>query len=322
MMTLSGFTLYRYSVPLVTPLALKGETLDRREGWLVRLESDTGTVGWGEVSPLPGFSRETLEGVQQQLVSLQGAFVGRPVETGWSEPDGRFAREVDALALVPSVRFGLELAAWNLLAAAQGIPLPALITPQPCATVSVNALLTGAEEDVLDTARRLSADGYRAVKLKVGRGSVEEEAALVRALGHLLGSEVRLRLDANRAWSLEQALAFAHRLGDTPVEYIEEPLAHPERLSLFAARSGVPVALDETLVGLSPEALPRHAYARAVILKPTVMGGLIPTLRMARRAEALGMTPVISAAFETGVGMLGLVALAAAVGTQDVPVGL
>jgi len=82
------------------------------------------------------------------------------------------------------------------------------------------------------------------------------------------------------------------------------------------------VALDESLSGIEPEALEDHGYARAVVLKPTLLGGMIRTLRFARLATRLGARPVLSSAYETGVGTSALVALAAAVGDEEVPAGL
>jgi O-succinylbenzoate synthase len=83
----------------------------------------------------------------------------------------------------------------------------------------------------------------------------------------------------------------------------------------------VPVALDESLAGMEPETLEEHPYARAVVLKPTLLGGLSRTLRFAERASDLGMKPVISSAYETGIGTAALVALAAGVG-EEAPAGL
>jgi o-succinylbenzoate synthase len=82
------------------------------------------------------------------------------------------------------------------------------------------------------------------------------------------------------------------------------------------------VALDESLVFMQPEALEDHGYARAVVLKPTLLGGISRTLRFARFAARLGLRPVISSAYETGVGTSCLAALAAGVGGEDVPAGL
>jgi o-succinylbenzoate synthase len=86
--------------------------------------------------------------------------------------------------------------------------------------------------------------------------------------------------------------------------------------------TGLPVALDESLVGMEPGALGDHRYAAAVVLKPTFLGGLSAALRFAGEASRLGMAPVVSSAYETGVGTAALVALAAAIGGGDAPAGL
>jgi O-succinylbenzoate synthase len=321
-MILTGFDLFRYRLPLAMPLTLRGTVLDARDGLVVRLTSSTGAVGWGEVSPLPGFSRESLHEAQQQVLAQRAALLGWAIMADWISLEGAFIHHLDAQGLKPSVRFGVELALWNLQAAARRTTLAHLLTSRPRAAVSLNGLLMGPAEEVLANAQRMREAGYRAVKLKVGRGAIEEEIDLVRAVSRVLGPGVRLRLDANRAWSLDEASAFIRGITGVGIAYIEEPLKDPALLPDLVARYAAPVALDETLLDVSVEALGRHDYAHAVILKPTLLGGLVPTLRLARRATALGMTPVLSATFETGVGLLGLVALAASVTPDDVPAGL
>ena len=138
----------------------------------------------------------------------------------------------------------------------------------------------------------------------------------------MIGPDVGLRLDANRAWTFEQATAFAQGVSGCDLEYIEEPLADAAQMPKLVAACNLPVALDESLVGLPIRELREHTYARAVVLKPTLLGGLAHTLEMAQHAHALGMKPVISSSFESGVGMLALAALASATGRGRVPAGL
>jgi o-succinylbenzoate synthase len=319
---LVGFELYRYELPLCEPLALKGMVQRHREGLLLRLNDEGGAVGWGEASPLPGFSRESLDEAARQLRDLASSMVGREITNAWIDPDGNCGRELDSVDLAPSVRFGFELALWDLFAAASGRSLPELVTPHPRATVPVNALIPDPPDKVLEEARRVRSAGYEAVKLKVGRRAVEEDVELVHALYEVLGDAVALRLDANRAWSLEEAEGFARGTAGLRFEYVEEPLADPTLLPTLVGNHGVPVALDESLAGMQPEVLEDHGYARAVVLKPTLLGGVSRTLRFAARASRLGMEPVISSAYETGVGTAALAALAAGVGDEDVPAGL
>ena len=321
-MKLDGFALYRYSLPLSPPPALKGATLRNREGLLLRLSGEDGSEGWGETAPLPGFSEESLQEAAAQLRRLAEPMMGREIVEDQVSPDGEFSRGLDLLRPAPSVRFGLELALWNLYAASNGTTLPGLIAPRPRTTVPVNGLLSGSPDGVLAGARRMRDAGYGAVKVKVGGRTVEEDAELARAVGEVLGDAVSLRADANRAWHFEEATGFFRGTAGVRFEYVEEPLADPTRLPDLVRELGVPVALDESLVGVHSSELGEHRYVRAVVIKPTLLGGLTRTLEIAESALSLGMTPVVSSAYESGVGTAALVALAAGIGDQAVPAGL
>jgi o-succinylbenzoate synthase len=315
---LAGLSLYRYHLPFSEPVKLKETTLRHREGLLVQLASDGGAAGWGEAAPLPGFSHEGLDEALVQLRHLADSMVGREATV---DPEGAFARELDTLDLVPSARFGFELALWDLYATSSGKVLPELVTRRPRATVPINALISSPNH-AIEEALRTRAAGYKAVKLKVGGRGVEEDVELVRAVRGTLNDDVSLRLDANRAWSFEEAERFARGIAGLRLEYVEEPLSDPAGLPHLASTCHLPVALDESLAGMEPEALEDHGYARAVVLKPTLLGGISRTLRFARLSTRLGMRPVISSAYETGVGTSCLAALAAGVGDEEVPAGL
>jgi o-succinylbenzoate synthase len=313
---LARFDLYRYELPFSHPLTPGKTTSDLREGLLLRLCGDDGSVGWGETAPLPGFSRESPGEAAEQLRQLAGSMMGRESRVDWVNPYGDFAGELERA--FPSVRFGFELAVWNLYGTITGRTLPELVTPSPRAAVPTNGLLSGSPAEVLGEARRMGEAGYRSIKLKVGARSVAEDASLVRALGEELGPGISLRLDANRAWGYGEAAEFLG--GATGFEYVEEPLADPARLPELVREFGVPVALDESLVGVEQEEL--EQFAVALVLKPTLLGGISRTLRMAGLAPSLGITPVVSSAYESGVGTAALLALAAGIGDRPVPAGL
>ncbi|WP_457653638.1 o-succinylbenzoate synthase [Rhodocaloribacter sp.] len=320
-MRLAAYHSYRFRLPLAPPLRLKGRDVSFREGCLVRLRAADGREGWGEVSPLPGFSAETLAGAEADLARVVAAMA----REGWSDDPPEILHalgaRMDALDPLPSVRFGVELAMMNLTAAVRGEALPFVLTPHARNAIPVNALLTE-EADLATGIERVRAGGYRVVKLKVGRRAVARDVERVRRVRALLGPDVVLRLDANRAWDLPTATVFADGVRGAGIAYVEEPLADPSGLRAFVANTGLPVALDETMPGLDPEALVDHRYARAVVLKPTLCGGLTKTLRLASSASALGMTPVLSSAFESGVGTLGVAALAACAGPEETAAGL
>src|SRR5690606_36090539 len=112
---------------------------------------------------------------------------------------------------------------------------------------ALNALLTGNEAQIRSDAARARDEGYLAAKLKVGRTGIEDDLARAGAAAESLGKTVALRFDANRAWTLEDALRFAEGLRAAVPYYIEEPLQDANDLPDFVARSDLPVALDESL---------------------------------------------------------------------------
>jgi len=308
-MRVASLVAFRYQVPLNAPLDLGPQTIAVREGLLVRAALDQGAVGWGDIAPLPGFSPESLVDATDALHALAPEMVGPTV-------DEALARAVEAT--IPStVRFGLELALYHAQAEAAATTISHVFGAASRCTVSFNGLLTG--DDAPPRARRLQEAGYRAIKLKVGRRSLDEDIARVRAVRDAAG-DVALRLDANRAWPMGAARRFAAGIDGVAIAYIEEPLRDPRSLPAFAAETGLPVALDETIQ--DGAALADHPYAAAAVIKPALVGGIHATQQLAQQAASAGIQLVLSSAFESGIGLRGLVALAAATGPADVPMGL
>jgi o-succinylbenzoate synthase len=300
-MAIPALRTFRYSTALAEPLVLAGRAHTCREGLLVRLESE-GKEGWGEVAPLPGFSRETLEDAIQRFENIRRELTG-------SEQDAFLA--IHRPDLAPSIRFGLELAWYNLKAAVRGDTLAGVLGLDVHPVLSINGLLTGDPRQVLREGARMQAEGYRTVKLKVGQRPLQEETDLVHRIRQNLGSDMAIRLDANRAWTFDEAATFVRAVEGCAVEYIEEPLADPSALRRLVESTGLPVALDETLARLSPTELTAHDYAHAVILKPTLIGGIEATLAWMHAAEVSSIKPVLSAAFESSIALSAIAVLAA-----------
>lgn len=311
--------LYRYGLPLHSPLEMDNSTLERRRGLLVRLGTKRGTVGWGDAAPLPGFSREMRSDVAAHARTAAPEWVGTRIPESHDALD----RSLRALSTAPecprSLQFATESAVVDLLAATHGRTVPAVLGT-PRSTVALNALITRPEVDGTAKARRCRAQGYRAVKVKVGRASVETEVQWLRMIRQGLGDSVALRVDANRAWSRAEAEAFSDATGDLGIDYVEEPLSDPTQIEDLVRETDLPVALDETTREVDPDVLRDGLPVSAVVLKPTLLGGLRRTMQWRRRARENDVTPVVSAAYESGVGLRMLVALAAT--GPDTPVGL
>jgi len=134
-----------------------------------------------------------------------------------------------------------------------------------------------------------------------------------------LPGDGRLRLDRNRIWSLKEACIFFELAGRQKIEFIEEPLNDIGQLDQFYQQTHMAVALDETLFGglsatHAPASLAGHEAVRAYVLKPMILGGIIPTLDWIREARDLHKKVIISSSFESTVGLKVLANLACLTG--------
>ena len=316
-MRVERFDTTTYRLPLTEAVTWNGERREMREGALLRLGDADGNVGWGDLAPLPGFSRETLPEAVAALSAILPAILDRDLDASdLVRPSGTFHTALDTAGLPSSGRFALDLALADLAAQALDRTLPQALHPDPAVRLPLNGLLMGDRGAVVAQARRFAEAGYEAVKLKVGRGAIGGDIGTVRAVREALGPGVALRLDANRAWHRDDASRLAEYVVPLGVAYVEEPLADPAGLPELWLDTGLPIAVDESV----QEGSAIQGWAEAAVLKPTLVGGLMATLCLGVEARSVGVRPVLSASFESGVGLRGVAALAAALGAE--PAGL
>ncbi len=304
-MILTQCQLFEYRLPLTESVFIRGHSLQQREGLLIHLVSETGHEGWGDIAPLPGFSRETLAEARQQARLACTRLEGR----GYGD-------EADLRAsLLPSVRFGFDSAYMMLSADFHNTGAGVWLAGET-SMVSLSALLAGSTDACVAAAQRAVTREYETFKLKVGQGTVEEQVKRIRRVRDVLPSKAVLRLDANRAWSLETARAIAKALPDFLPAYVEEPLADITQLMAFYESTGWALALDETLHGMKPDQpLPEIKGVVAWIFKPTLMGALDDIIEWQARAYRSDKVAIISAAYESGVGIRMLAEIASRIST-------
>jgi o-succinylbenzoate synthase len=271
-----------------------------RSGLLVRLES-LGVEGVGEASPLPGYSTESLEQAETDVMRALPAL--GPMPRDGSALDALRAAMSDVRELVPSARFALETALLDLRARANGAPLWRELlgvdapTPRP---IPIGTLLVGADADaVVADARAALARGVTCGKLKVGR-DLDAELAIVAALRRELGDSFAIRLDANGAWSAAEARCALAAFAPFRPELVEEPVADAAWASL--ERGAVPLAMDETLGhpgGLErlDDTLCRDVCAAVVVKLPTV-GGFLAASSLVARARAARASVLVTHMFD------------------------
>jgi o-succinylbenzoate synthase len=280
-----------------------------RRGYLVRLETNTGQAGYGECAPLPAVGTETPQEAHTALRALLPACRGpAPVD---------FPSVLERARATPAARCALETALLDLAARLRGLPLYRYLQPEAADTIAVNAALGRLDAAFTRRLQDALERGFRVLKIKLGVYPPDEELQRLEAACRRLPAGVTLRLDANGAWAPSSATDIIAALDGLPVESLEEPLARPDPAALRAlqAQAAFPLALDESLAGPDREAFLAEPPVRRLVLKPTVLGGLLPVLELRRRATRAGLQVLITSTLEGAIGLWAATHLAAACNT-------
>jgi o-succinylbenzoate synthase len=262
-MPLSSVEVIPYALPFREPYVTARGTLTQREMVLLRLRDEDGFEGLGEAVPLSLRGGVTVADVVRELegtpLSIADALAGRSaIERGVLRGVG------DGLSLPASC--ALFTALLDLAEKRDG-------TDADNEPVRCNAtLIFGPPAAVAEEALRWAADGFGTFKLKLGAG---EDVAQVEAVRAALGPEAKIRLDANAAWSLEEATAILGTVEPLGIELVEQPVATIEEAARLAAKTSIPLAGDESIVTVADAeaAVAAGAFATTGI-KLSKVGGI------------------------------------------------
>jgi L-Ala-D/L-Glu epimerase len=275
-------SLLRLSIPFRVPFVTSGGVATARELVLLRLEASDGTVGWGEAAPFEPYDGVPLE---RAIAALTGGGGRRP----------------------PQARAAEEIARLDLEARQEGRPLA-----EPAKdSLPVNMTLpAGPPEEVAARAREGLSAGYACFKVKVG---LPDDADRVAAVREAVGPWPALRVDANRAWSVEQAVAAIRAMEDHDLEFVEQPCRSLDDLRQVRGRVSTPIAADES-VG-SVRAVRRAVELEAcdvVNVKLASAGGFKAAREALRVARSHGLGAFLSSTLDGPWGIAAALQLAAA----------
>ncbi len=311
-----------YSVTFTGALITSQGARTQRKGIIIRVHADDGVVGVGEIAPLGNYSAESLPDARQSAEKLARDISGSDIPADLPALEKTLN---DAGGYPPSVIFGFETALAEIAAKSQSLPLCRWISPDSATQVPVNALLYGDMRALREQIESSRQNEYRAFKLKVGCDSLENDIRRIEFVSEQLGEGASLRLDANRAWDFDHAVAVLKQLRGQRIEYVEEPLCRNDigRLPDLQAETGMSFALDETIQDMVLwERLVESDAISAAIIKPTIAGGISKTMELLRRVRALGKKAVVTTTFESGIGTAAILQLAASLGNDIPPCGL
>jgi O-succinylbenzoate synthase len=282
---------YRWQIPRDAGVVLRERRLKTRDGLFVQLKEGE-REGWGEISPLPGFSLESLDDARAALLAWVAA---------WR------AGEQPRLPELPSVAFGISCALAELEGA---LPLAANYRTAP--------LCTGDPDELFAVLAAMP--GEKVAKIKVGLYEAVRDGMVANLLLEAI-PDLRLRLDANRAWTPLKAQQFAKYVDPAfrdRIAFLEEPCKTRADSLAFARETGIAIAWDESLREADFQFAAEPGVG-AVVIKPSLTGSLDKVREQVAAAHGLGMTAVISSSIESSLGLSQLARIAAWLTPQTVP---
>jgi L-alanine-DL-glutamate epimerase-like enolase superfamily enzyme len=293
------------------PLQTAYGSLSERALVEVTITDSDGVQGHGEAAPLPPYDGVSVERVEGALRRYQ-PILERARETSEAASGAALdgASIIDACRRaddLPQALAAIDLALWDRAGRRAGKPVAELLSADPAREVPVNATLAALDRQSAGAeASRAVAAGFRCVKVKVGVGDDAGRVAAVRAGA---GEEIALRLDANGAWTVEQAVRSIEALAPAGLELVEEPTHGLRAIREVRERVSTRVAIDET----AAEAGALSArVADAVCLKTSRCGGISGLLAAAVLVRTSGAEVYLGSTLDGPLGVAGAVHAAAA----------
>ncbi len=290
--------------------------LKERNTYFIRLwdPNHPQRIAVGEAGPLQGLSPDYAD-LESKIQILCEALRGQPIPQSYQEITTVLNKFVSQS--LPSVRFALETAFYDLLRGANKMLFPGAFT-QGSYSIPINGLIWMGDLDFMkDQIDQKIASGYNCIKIKIGAIDFEAECSLLDYIRNRYGQKISLRVDANGAFKPADVHQKLNRLSKFHIHSIEQPVLPGQHKLLrdLCLNPIIPIALDEELIGIidsdQKEALLDSIHPQYIVLKPTLLGGMDATREWIRLADQREIGWWITSALESNIGLNALAQFAA-----------
>ncbi|UCF97551.1 MAG: dipeptide epimerase [Spirochaetaceae bacterium] len=293
---------WMYSLPLSEPYTIAYETVTQAENIFLRLATDSGIVGCGCAAPDEKITGETASQVLDVLRErVPPLFVGADplLITRLLESIGT------QLADNPSARAAVDMALYDILGKAAGLPLWQILggyrdSIRTSITIGIQSV-----DSTVEKARKWVGQGFTSLKIK-GGVDVEEDVERVLKVREAVGPEIELRFDANQGFSVQQSIAFVESTASAELELLEQPVPRNqlEALENVTSRVSIPVMADESLMSLRDAfRLARGEMVDMVNIKLMKVGGIFEALQINSVARSAGLESMVGCMDEAGLAI-------------------
>ena len=248
MSVIKKVTCHVVSTPIERPFtSSRGWLYKTRGSCIVEIETQDGTVGWGECYGPSHVARSFIDTQFAQRIIGRDPF---DVEVIWEDLYNRI-KDYGAKGMAIAAMSGIDIALWDIIGKSTGKPVHKLIGGAFRDTVTAYATglyfidMDRLIEEAVEEAQAYAQDGFSAIKMKIGLGSSKLDLARVEAVRKAIGDDIRLMVDANHCFTVPAAIRLGRELEKLDVEWFEEPIS-PEDIDGYVQ---VTQALDMAVAG-------------------------------------------------------------------------
>ncbi len=305
-----GVEIFSGELPYHEPFTIALGTSTASWNIVVRVLTEDGFEGWGEGSP----SYSVLGETRGLVVSWAKKLAERLLTEKCSSFEHLYL--LCASSRSPSAAAAVEEAVLDAWARGAGLSVTKLLGGplRDRFETDVTIGIMKPEEQAARAVKYVE-QGFRTLKIKLG-ADPEEDVQRIRAVRDAVGEGVRIRVDANQGWSVENAVRVISKLANYDVEYVEQPVKWDDIGGLATVRrsSPLPIAVDESVkTAVDVFKVAKAEAADIVNIKVMKSGGLLGALRVAHASEAAGLENMIGCMGESRLGITGAVCLAGSV---------
>ncbi len=290
-------TYKKYVLDFKRPSGTSRGTLVKKETSFLILQ-ENGKQGVGECGLLKGLSFDDVLNYEEKL-----QWVCNNISLG---KDELWA----LLKNFPSIQFGVEQAFLSLESENAFVLFPSDFTQKKSPIAIKGLIWMGGEAYMLEQIQQKLQQGFRCIKMKIGAINFDQEIAIIKSIRKQYSKEqIELRVDANGAFSVDEALDKLKTLAALDIHSIEQPIKQGQYSAMkdLCKTSPMPIALDEELIGVvdykAKEELLQQIKPQYIILKPSLIGGYKGSQEWIHIAEDLGVKWWITSALESNIGL-------------------
>lgn len=288
-----------YTLKLKQPFLTSKGTITERKGFLIKLFSENGSKGYGDCCPFYEFGSEPYEQVEELLQDFQLKIV-----IDLDDIERSITKTVEPLNAYPTLKHGFEQALLNLISREKNISLNEILNSESKKIINVNGVLSfHTAQNSASRAIELVKQGFKTIKLKVGRNNSNDDIDCIKAVREAVGSEIKIRIDANGKWDLRTAADVLRQLEKFSIEFAEQPVNNIDDFLKLSRKTSIPLAVDESIRNLTDinEFVSKKAVS-VLILKPMMLGGIIPTARTIEFAHENKIKTVVTTSLDSVIG--------------------